>query len=47
VVTLGQVLDLACQAVPGGDLGGITLLEREGPMTAVATTDAARMATAR
>src|ERR1700722_9884209 len=35
--TLGRVLELACQAVTGGDMGGITLLEREGPRTAVAT----------
>jgi GAF domain-containing protein len=35
--TLGRVLELACEAVAGGDMGGITLLEREGPMTAAAT----------
>ncbi|HWG73577.1 MAG TPA: GAF and ANTAR domain-containing protein [Acidimicrobiales bacterium] len=39
--TLGQVLDLACAAMPGGDLGGVTLLERGGPTTAVATNEAA------
>jgi GAF domain-containing protein len=38
--TLRQVLDLAC-ALPGGDEAGITLLEREGPRTAVASSDAA------
>src|SRR6266571_3508952 len=35
--TLGQVLDLACSALSGGDDGGVTLLDREGPRTAVAT----------
>jgi GAF domain-containing protein len=39
--TLRQVLELACAALPGGDEGGITLLEAEGPRTAVATSDAA------
>ncbi len=39
--TLRQVLDLACTALPGGDEGGITLLDREGPRTAVATSDTA------
>jgi GAF domain-containing protein len=39
--TLRQVLELACAALPGGDEGGITLLEVEGPSTAVATSDAA------
>lgn len=39
--TLRQVLDLACAALGNGDEGGITLLEREGPRTAVATSDAA------
>jgi GAF domain-containing protein len=39
--TLRQVLDLACAALGRGDEGGITLLEREGPRTAVATSDAA------
>lgn len=39
--TLRQVLDLACAALGSGDEGGITLLEREGPRTAVATSDAA------
>ena len=38
---LRQVLDLACTAVPGGDGGGITLLDAEGPGTAAATSDAA------
>ena len=40
--TLAQVLGLACAAMPGGDMGGVTLLEREGPSTAVATDQAAR-----
>jgi GAF domain-containing protein len=40
--TLGQVLDLACRALDGGDEGGVTLLEREGPATAVATSEDAR-----
>jgi GAF domain-containing protein len=40
-MTLRQVLDMACAALPSGDDGGITLLEREGPRTAVATSDAA------
>jgi GAF domain-containing protein len=35
--TLRQVLDLVCVALGRGDEGGITLLEREGPRTAVAT----------
>jgi GAF domain-containing protein len=39
--TLRQVLELACSALPGGDEGGITLLEAEGPRTAIATSDAA------
>lgn len=39
--TLRQVLDMACAALGRGDEGGITLLEREGPRTAVATSDAA------
>jgi GAF domain-containing protein len=39
--TLGQVLDLACAALSCGDDGGVTLLDREGPRTAVATSDAA------
>lgn len=39
--TLRQVLELVCSAVPGGDEGGITLLEAEGPLTAIATSDAA------
>ena len=39
--TLRQVLDLACAALPGGDAGGVTLLEREGPRTAAATSDQA------
>ncbi len=42
--TLAQVLELACEAVAGGDLGGVTLLDREGPGTAVATnTEAGRV----
>jgi hypothetical protein len=32
---------LACAALPCGDDGGITLLEREGPRTAVATSETA------
>jgi GAF domain-containing protein len=40
--TLRQILELACAALPGGDDGGITLLEAEGPGTAFATSDAAR-----
>ncbi|MGH9067403.1 MAG: ANTAR domain-containing protein [Acidimicrobiales bacterium] len=40
--TLTQVLTLACGSLAGGDLGGITLLEREGPNTAVATDELAR-----
>jgi GAF domain-containing protein len=39
--TLRQVLELACEALPGGDEGGITLLEADGPSTAIATSDAA------
>jgi GAF domain-containing protein len=39
--TLRQVLDLACGTLSCGDEGGITLLDREGPRTAVATSDAA------
>jgi len=39
--TLRQVLDLACATLGSGDEGGITLLEPEGPRTAVATSDAA------
>jgi len=35
--TLRQVLELACTALPGGDEGGITLLEADGPSTAIAT----------
>jgi GAF domain-containing protein len=41
--TLLEVLTLACAAVPGGDMGGVTLLGREGPTTAVATEEKARM----
>ena len=40
--TLRQILELACAALPGGDEGGITLLEAEGPGTAIATSDAAQ-----
>lgn len=39
--TLRQVLELACSALPGGDEGGITLMEAEGPRTAVATSETA------
>ncbi|HEY0716278.1 MAG TPA: GAF and ANTAR domain-containing protein [Streptosporangiaceae bacterium] len=35
--TLRQILELACAAMPGGDEGGITLLDREGPSTAMST----------
>jgi len=38
---LRQVLELACGAMSGGDEGGITLLEADGPSTAIATSDAA------
>ncbi len=40
--TLCQVLKLACEALAGGDEGGITLLEAAGPDTAIATSDVAR-----
>jgi GAF domain-containing protein len=40
--TLLEVLTLACAAVAGGDMGGVTLLGPEGPITAVATGEAAR-----
>jgi GAF domain-containing protein len=39
--TLRQILELACEALSGGDEGGITLLEADGPSTAIATSDAA------
>jgi len=39
--TLRQILELACAALAGGDEGGITLLETDGPGTAVATSDLA------
>ena len=39
--TLRQILELACEAIPGGDEGGITLLEADGPSTAIATSDLA------
>jgi GAF domain-containing protein len=39
--TLRQILELACAALPGGDEGGITLLETGGPDTAIATSAAA------
>jgi GAF domain-containing protein len=39
--TLHQVLELACRALPGGDEGGVTLLDAEGPHTAVATSEGA------
>lgn len=35
--TLRQVLEVTCAALPGGDEGGITLPEPEGPHTAIAT----------
>ena len=34
-----QLAELACQAVPGCDMAGLTLLDGETPSTAVATTD--------
>lgn len=40
--TLRQILELACAALPGGDEGGITLFEAEGPGIAIATSDAVR-----
>lgn len=40
--TLRQILELACTALTGGDEGGITLLETEGPTTTVTTSDVAR-----
>jgi len=40
--TLRQILELACAALPGGDEGGITLLDAEGPGTTIATSDTAR-----
>lgn len=40
--TLTQVIDLACAAMSGGDMGGVTLLEGEGPTTAAATDEEAR-----
>ncbi len=39
--TLRQIVELACSALPGGDEGGITLLEAGGPETIIATSDAA------
>ena len=39
--TLNQILELACAALPGGDEGGITLLNVEGPHTAAATSEVA------
>jgi GAF domain-containing protein len=39
--TLRQILELACAALPGGDDGGVTLLEAGGPGTAIATSDVA------
>ena len=35
--TLRQILELACAALPGGDEGGIILLEAGEPGTAMAT----------
>lgn len=40
--TLCQILELACRALTDGGEGGITLLEAEGPGTAVATSEVAR-----
>lgn len=39
--TLQQVVDLACAGVSGCSMAGITLLERSGPTTAVATSHTA------
>jgi GAF domain-containing protein len=39
--TLQRVIDLACEGVAGCSMGGITLLERGGPTTAVATSSTA------
>lgn len=39
--TLREILQLACAAMSGGDEGGITLLEADGPGTAIATSDVA------
>jgi GAF domain-containing protein len=39
--TLRQVLELTCEALSGGDEGGITLLEADGPSTAIATSESA------
>lgn len=39
--TLIQTLELACAALPGGDGGGITLLDAEGPETVVSSSEAA------
>jgi GAF domain-containing protein len=39
--TLQQVVDLACVGVAGCQMAGITLLERNGPTTAAATSPAA------
>ena len=38
---LRQILDLACTVLPGGDEGGITLLDAEGPGTVISTGGAA------
>jgi len=38
---LRQVLEVACSGLPGADEGGITLIEPEGPCTAIATSAAA------
>ena len=35
--TLREIVELACTALPGGDEAGITLLEAEGPRTAIAS----------
>lgn len=39
--TLAHVVDLACQTIAGGDMGGVTLLEREGPTTVGASNEEA------
>lgn len=39
---LAYVLDLACSSMAGGDMGSVTLLDRQGPTTPVTTEDDAR-----
>lgn len=40
--TLAQVVELACETIEGGDIAGITLLDKEGPVTAAASNEEAR-----